>query len=676
MSVPETLEPLVVIFGVSALVILLLHRFKIPSIAGFLIAGVILGPHGFALVNDIHSVEVLAEIGVILLLFTIGLEFSISDFIKAKGTIVAGALQVLGTIVVVALVVHFYGRPWNTAIFWGFLVALSSTAIVLKVLSDKAEVDSYHGRIMVGILIFQDICLVPMMFLIPVLSGGKLEPLELLITFGKAVAVILIVFLGGRWVVPRLLYYAVKTKSRELFLIAVVIMCLGVALITSKFGLSLAIGAFLAGLIVSESEYAHQAISEIIPFKELFIGLFFVSVGMLMNLKFTLANIQVELLLFAIILVAKTLIIALIILMQKYPLKTAVHVGLGLAQIGEFSFVMAGVGRSSNIITSDGYQIFISASVISMLAAPFLLMAAPATARMISKKSPEKTRTGVRTPVAKEISEMETGHKKHNHVIIIGFGLTGRTLTRVLKDVNISYVVLDLNIQTVREMRKKNEPIHYGDATSAEILHTLNILKAKVLVIAINAPASVRRIVEVARKENPKIYIIVRTRYVMEVDALKAAGADEVIPEEFEVSIEIFARVLHHFQIPYNSITDMVELIRQDSYQSLRGVDFKRKHLLEACTTFPCEALPEIRIETYLVTKDSSLSQTTLKDSNMRAKTGATVIAVNRKGQMVSNPGADFKIAEGDVLFLTGDMESIQRAIHFFDGFLPAHATG
>jgi CPA2 family monovalent cation:H+ antiporter-2 len=675
MSVPETLEPLVVIFGVSALVILLLHRFKIPSIAGFLIAGVILGPHGFALVNDIHSVEVLAEIGVILLLFTIGLEFSISDFIKAKGTIVAGALQVLGTIVVVALVVHFYGRPWNTAIFWGFLVALSSTAIVLKVLSDKAEVDSYHGRIMVGILIFQDICLVPMMFLIPVLSGGKLEPLELLITFGKAVAVILIVFLGGRWVVPRLLYYAVKTKSRELFLIAVVIMCLGVALITSKFGLSLAIGAFLAGLIVSESEYAHQAISEIIPFKELFIGLFFVSVGMLMNLKFTLANIQVELLLFAIILVAKTLIIALIILMQKYPLKTAVHVGLGLAQIGEFSFVMAGVGRSSNIITSDGYQIFISASVISMLAAPFLLMAAPATARMISKKSPEKTRTGVRTPVAKEISEMETGHKKHNHVIIIGFGLTGRTLTRVLKDVNISYVVLDLNIQTVREMRKKNEPIHYGDATSAEILHTLNILKAKVLVIAINAPASVRRIVEVARKENPKIYIIVRTRYVMEVDALKAAGADEVIPEEFEVSIEIFARVLHHFQIPYNSITDMVELIRQDSYQSLRGVDFKRKHLLEACTTFPCEALPEIRIETYLVTKDSSLSQTTLKDSNMRAKTGATVIAVNRKGQMVSNPGADFKIAEGDVLFLTGDMESIQRAIHFFDGFLPAHAT-
>lgn len=390
-----------------------------------------------------------------------------------------------------------------------------------------------------------------------------------------------------------------------------------------------------------------------------------------MDLKFTLANLRVELLLFTLILLTKSLIIALIALMQKYPLKTAVHVGLGLAQIGEFSFVMAGVGRASNLVSADGYQVFISASVISMLAAPFLLMGAPTIARWISRKAPEKTKKAVPTSAAKEVADIEPVHNVQNHVIIIGFGLTGRTLTQVLKEVDIPYVVLDMNINTVREMRKQNEPIHYGDATSAEILHTLSLSKAKVLVIAINAPGSVRRIVDVARRENPDIYIIVRTRYVMEVDALRKAGANEVIPEEFEVSIEIFARALHHFQIPYNSIADMVEVIRTDSYQALRGVDFKRNHLFEACTTFPCEAMPEIRIETYLVTPESRLVSTTLKDINVRAETGATVITVRQQGQMVSNPGADFEIMGGDVLFLTGGMETIQKAIHFFDSFLP-----
>ncbi|HLC16867.1 MAG TPA: cation:proton antiporter [Thermodesulfovibrionia bacterium] len=663
MSVTDVLHYFVIIFGLSAAVIFLLHRFKIPSIAGFLIAGVILGPHGFGLVEDVHGVELLAEIGVILLLFTIGLEFSISDFIKAKGTIAAGALQVLLTIFVTALVAVLCGYSGNTSIFIGFLVSLSSTAIVLKILSDKAEVDSFHGRAMVGILIFQDICLIPLMFLIPVLSGGRIVVSELLLSFLKAFLVILIVFLGGRWVVPRLLFFAVRTKSRELFIIAIVLVCLGVAVVTSHFGLSLAIGAFLAGLILSESEYGHQAMSEILPMKEIFIGLFFVSVGMLLNLKYTSLHFSHTLQAFGIILGIKTVITSLVVLLMKYPLKQAIHVGLGLAQIGEFSFVMAGVGKANGLISMDGYQLFLSASVLSMLSAPFLLMIAPKVAEWVS----ELIAKGKAVKLQELINE-ESQNKMQAHVIIIGFGLTGRTLSKVLKEADIPYVILDLNINTVKAMKKQGEPVHFGDATSPEILNSLGIKSARILVIAINIPGSVRRIVDTARRQNPNIYIVVRTRYVIEVDELRATGANEVIPEEFEVSIEIFARVLHHYHVPYNTIADFVDSIRKDNYQSLRAVDLGGKHLFASCETFPCQIIPDIQLESYLLSGKSRLSCMSLKETDLRAKTGVTLIAVRRQEQLFSNPGADFKLQQGDVLFLTGDTVTIKKAIQYFEG--------
>ena len=665
MAVTDVLRYFVVIFGLSAAVIYLLNRFKIPSIAGFLIAGIILGPHGLGLVHDVHGVELLAEIGVILLLFTIGLEFSISDFIKAKGTILAGTLQVLLTIVVSAIIASLYGNSFNKALFIGFLVSLSSTAIVLKILADKAEVDSFHGRVMVGILIFQDICLIPLMFLIPALSGDKIVLSALVLSFLKAFLVILFVFLGGRWIVPRLLFFAVRTKSRELFIIAIVLICLGVALFTSQFGLSLAIGAFLAGLILSESEYGHQAISEILPMKEIFIGLFFVSVGMLMDMDYTTSHFRLTIQAFVIILVVKTVVTTLSVLMLKYPLKQALHVGLGLAQIGEFSFVMAGVGKAKELISMDQYQLFLSAAVLSMLSAPFLLMIAPRIAEWLSGFF-EKGK-----PLKKQEIIDQTHSKMRDHVIIIGFGLTGRTLSRVLKEANIPYVVLDLNIKTVRTMKKLGEPIYFGDATSTEILHSLGVESAKILVIAINMPGSVRRIVDVARRQNPNIYIVVRTRYIIEVDDLRNTGANEVIPEEFEVSIEIFARVLHHYHVPYNAITDFVDSIREDNYNSLRKVDLGGKNLFETCTSFPCEIMPDIQLETYILTPQSRTSGKTIKEIDLRAKTGVTIIAVRKQGQLVSNPGADITINSGDVLFLTGDRDTIKKAIQYLESLNP-----
>jgi len=271
----EILKSLVVIFGVSAVVVFILYRLKIPSLVGFLIAGIIIGPHGIGIVKDTHSVEILAEVGVVLLLFTVGIEFSMVKLLRIKKAVIGGGgLQVSFTIILSAIAFYFVTGNINRSVFFGFLVALSSTAIVLKILTEKGEIDSPHGRMMTGILIFQDLCVVPLMLLTPALSGERIDIMEVAIKIGKAALIIAVVLLSARWLVPRLLHQVVHTKSRELFITTIILLCLGIALLTSRFGLSLALGAFLAGLIVSESEYAHQATADILPFKDSFIGLF------------------------------------------------------------------------------------------------------------------------------------------------------------------------------------------------------------------------------------------------------------------------------------------------------------------------------------------------------------------------------------------------------------------
>ncbi|MEW6675262.1 MAG: monovalent cation:proton antiporter-2 (CPA2) family protein [Nitrospirota bacterium] len=570
----DFLKSLVVIFGVSALVVFLLHRLKIPSLVGFLIAGIIIGPHGLGMVKDVHAVELLAEIGVILLLFTIGIEFSMAKLIRMKKAVIGGGgIQVLLTILLSAITAYLTTENINKSVFFGFLIALSSTAIVLKTLTESGEVDSPHGRMMVGILIFQDLCVVPLMLLIPVLSGESINIMDIAIKMGKAILIIAIVLLSARWIVPGLLHQVVHTRSRELFIITIILLCLGIALLTSRFGLSLAPGAFLAGLIISESEYAHQATSDILPFKDSFIGLFFVSVGMLMNIGYMSDNCLR-------IAMAVTLIFGLKIitgmfsaLIIRSPLRTAIHTGLGLAQIGEFSFVLAIAGKATGIITEDFYQVFLSSSAVTMTMTPFVLKAAPSVSGWIASRHLLK-----RVDRLKKLEREGFPRKRHGHVIIIGFGLNGRNLAKVLKEAEIPYVVLEMNSDTVREMKKKGEPIYYGDGTGKEILHKLSIEKARLLVIAISDPVSTRRIVSIARHENPNIYIIVRTRYVAEVDDLRALGANEVIPEEFETSIEIFSRVLHQYHFPNNVILDMVDKIRSDSYTALRSVEFPKKH--------------------------------------------------------------------------------------------------
>ncbi|MBM4146014.1 MAG: hypothetical protein FJ240_07040 [Nitrospira sp.] len=656
----EFLKSLEVIFIASAAVILLLYKLKIPSLIGFIIAGIIIGPHGVGLIKDTHFIEMLAEIGVILLLFTIGIEFSMAKLFRIKKAVLGGGgSQVMFTIAASAGLTYLAIGDVNKSIFFGFLYALSSTAIVLKLLAERGEMDSPHGHTMVGILIFQDLCIVPLMLLIPALSGDSIDVMDVAIKMGTAAFIIAVVLLSARWIVPAFLHQVVRTKSRELFLTTIILLCLGIALLTSRFGLSLALGAFLAGLIISESEYAHQALVDILPFKDSFMGLFFVSIGMLMNLEFVFDNSIIIAEVVALIFGLKIITGTSSALLIGNPPRTAILAGLGLAQIGEFSFVLAIAGKAAGLITEDFYQIFLSSSVVTMIVTPFLLNAAPSASEWIAARPLMKKLAGKR----KVFEGDGAPRKRHDHVIIVGFGLNGKNLAKVLKEAEIPYVVLEMNSDTVREMRKKGEPIHYGDGASKEILHKMGIEKARLLVIAISDPISTRRIVSIARQSNRDVYIIVRTRYLIEVDELNKLGADEVIPEEFETSIEIFSRVLHRYSFPRNAILDMVEKIRSNSYTALRSVEIPRRHLFDKY-----EWLPEIEIDGYRLPEGSQLGDRTIKELQIRKKTGVTIIAVRRGKEVHTNPAPDFRFKQGDFILFTGDRENMNTALSYFRG--------
>ena len=649
------LKSLIIILSISAVVVFALHRIKVPSVVGFLLAGILLGPYGLNFIKDINTIQVFAEIGVIILLFTIGLEFSLSKFLKMRVEVFGiGGLQVLLTITFVTLISYQWLEDYNTAVFAGFLTALSSTAIVMKQLSDKGEIDTPHGRTSVGILIFQDLCIVPFMLFIPIMSGdGGFA--DLTITFAKAFALVSIILLSAKWVVPTLLHQVVHTKNRELFAITILILCFGIAFITSEFGLSLALGAFLAGLVISESEYAHEATSTILPFRDSFTGIFFISVGMLMDTSFFINNIVFLLPLVFGISILKFIIAFISMYIMKCPLRTSIHSAMDLGQVGEFSFVLAVSGLSAGLISNEMYQWFLASAVVTMLLTPFVMQLSPLISSWVSSNKILK-----RLERIKDITEHgKFPAKREAHVVIVGFGLNGRNLARVLKEAEIPYTVLEFNATTVRTMKKHGEPIFYGDGTKKDVLQRLGTETAKVLVIAISDPASCRNIVLTARRLNNDLFIIARTRYASEVDDLLILGANEVIPEEFETSVEIFSRVLGKYQVPRNEIYNFVDLIREDGYRALRHKETAdRKPIFDKSTVYP-----NIRIEVLTVSAESPVSGRSIADLMFRKKTGTTIIAIERDKETFTSPDPDFTLKAGDIVFITGKKENINKAI-------------
>jgi CPA2 family monovalent cation:H+ antiporter-2 len=650
---------LLVIFTVSIAVVFVFHQFRLPSIAGFLVAGALIGPHGFNMVSDVGTVQILAEIGVVLLLFTIGIEFSLVQLASLRRLLfVAAPMQVGGVILIVWLGGLLVGVPWQQAVFWGFLLSLSSTAIVLKALAETGDTDSIHGRATIGVLVFQDLAVVPMILLAPILaSPNEGAAASIAITLGKSALVVACVVAAAWYAVPKLLEHIVRSRNRELFLLTIIVLCLGIAWLTSLGGLSLALGAFIAGLVISESEYSHQAMAEVLPFRDSFNSLFFISIGMLMDWRVVLQYPVVVTGLLVTILVVKFVAGACAVLAVTAPPRSAVMAGIALAQVGEFSFILAQVGQENGLLSGVPYQVFLAVSVCSMIITPFLMQWSPHVARRV-----EAVQRALRWFPGRTTAHMLETEGRHlrikDHVIIVGYGLNGRNLARVLSETEVPYIALDLDGDTVRREAQHGVPIYYGDATNPNVLRHAKIEEAKVLVIAISDPFMARRTVQVARGLNPKIHIVVRTRYLRELEELHQLGADDVVPEEFETSIEIFALVLRTYNMPQEFIMRKAEQIRREGYALLR-----RSELPELAHHLRGGTLSDVEVETCRIEDDSPAVGKTIAQLAIRPRTGASIIAWTRASVTESNPPEKTKLLPGDIVVLLGTRDQIRRAM-------------
>ncbi len=656
----ELIKPLVIILATSALVIYILSRLNISSVVGFLISGIILGPHVFGFIKSPKEIELFAEIGVILLMFTLGLEFSLKNLSSLRRQVFyAGSLQVVLTILLVVFVAVFLlNYTWHKSFFYGMTISLSSTAIVLKMMIDKVEINSVHGRNVMGILIFQDLIAVWFVLLVPVLSQDHSSFFTIFLTVLKSLLVVVGVLLLAKWLIPLLYHEIAKLRNRELFIITTILLSLGTAFLTYKLGLSLALGAFLAGIVISESEYSVQAIADILPLKESFLGMFFISVGMLINLPIIYHHILLILTVTLVVLLIKFTASMLATYISQKSFRISLFSGFYLSQIGEFSFILALAGYHNSLIDHFSYQALLSTSVLTMLLTPFIIMSTPHISEYLMKFLPSKTLARIKSH--REHLEKHSHTHLKNHTIVIGFGLNGSNLVKVLKTTQIPYVIIELNAETVKKNKHK-EPIYYGDASNIEVLHKFGIQDASVLVIAISDPYATRKIVQLSRRENKYLYIIARTRYVKEVDELIALGANEVIPEEFETSLEISSRVLHHYNIPKNVIMELIESLRQNCYRVLRTVHHPSQNL------FPHnDMLKSLENITLIVKPNSFWYLKSIQDLQIRHKTGATVIAVGRNGEYIINPHPQFVFQENDLVMLVGSKNDIYKTYQYF----------
>jgi len=653
------LKDIFIIFALSIVVLFVCLRIKIPTIVGFLITGIVAGPYGLGLIGAVHEVETMSEIGVVLLLFTIGIEFSLKDLIKIKKSVfLGGSIQVILTILAFFLVARQVGQTVPQSVFMGCLMALSSTAIVLKLLQERAEIESPHGRTSLGILIFQDIAIVPMILIVPMLAGvsGNIAT-SLGILMVKVAGILVLVFVSARWLVPNLLFQITRTRNREIFLLSIVIICLAVAWLTYSLGLSLSLGAFLAGLIISESEYSHQALGSILPFRDIFISFFFVSIGMLLNLDFVFRNAWLIILITVGVILLKSLIAGFTTSFLGYPLRTMILVGFAVSQVGEFSFLLSKTGLEYGLlIPGKTYQLFLAVSVLTMIATPFILQISPwLVETALRLPLPQKLKSGVHPAFTiNNIAKMD-------HLIVVGFGINGRNVTRAARMAGVPYIVIEMNPETVHIERTRGEPIFYGDATQEAIFHHAGISRARIVVVTIANASATRKITALARRLNPKIHIIARTRFLQEMEPLYGLGANEVIPEEFETSVEIFTRVLAKYLIPKDEIEQFINEVRADGYQMFRSLSSEAA----SCSDLRY-CLPDIEITTVRIGEISSIVGKTLGETEMRKRYGVTVLAVRRNGKTISNPDVDLTFAANDIVFMLGKPDQFAEITHLF----------
>lgn len=650
------LKDIVIIFALSTVVNLLFTRLKIPTVIGYLFTGVLIGPYAFGLIGSHTNIELMAEIGVVLLMFTIGLEFSLQHLLKIRNIVFFGGLmQFLITSATFFAASFIYGTNWQTGLLFAFMASLSSSALVLKILQQRSELTSNYGHTVVGILIFQDLLLVPLILFTQLLGNNTGNITGQILMLGlKTIGIIGFVFIDNKWVVPFLLKRIAMAKSQELFLMSILLICAAVAMLTNELGMSVAFGAFLAGLMVSSSEYSHNAFGSLIPFKDLFTSFFFLSVGMLLDLNFVADNFLLVFGTVVLVLIIKTLIAALTGFALGHTFKGIIMVGLALSQVGEFSFILARIGLNFNIIDRFHYQLFLGVAILTMALSPFLIQWAKQLGNILSKLPiPDILRHGLFPLKEIEIPQL------NNHLVIIGKDLSALKLSVMAKHLKIPYISIIFDPMLVREHQKRGETVIYGDAANEPILHKACVDNADTVIISVGDVIASMSIIEHVRNLNPRAYIIVRAKQVSDIEQLYKLGANHVLPEKFEVAANLLEITLEHKLLPKSYINKVLGDIRNHHY----GVCRDR---LPKIKTSVLDDIPNLKISTFIVNQLSDVVGKTITGIKLRNTLKVTLLALKRGNKIIDHPGPDTIFESNDIVYILGDPAHVANAGNVF----------
>ena len=647
------MNEIALIAAVSVVVTVALGKLRLPAVAGLLLSGAVIGPYGLGWVKDMHAIELIAEVGVVFLLFTIGLEFSLSR-IKTifRRVALGGILQVGLTMAAAVGIARALERPWPESWVIGFVVALSSTAVVLRGLSERRELDAPHGQFIVGTLIFQDLCVVPMVLMVPIL--GQPTPGQALSEIGQALGLASLMVVGvvltSRLLLPRILKWVDAQRSREVFLMAVVAICIGTAWLSSLAGLSVALGAFLGGMVVADTEYSHRAMGDVLPLRDIFVSLFFVSLGMLFDTNVLAEYAQeVALLVFAFV-AGKAVIATACALVMRFPARAAWLSGIGLAQFGEFGFVLMQLAIDAKVVDGVTSSIILNAGIISMFLTPILVMGAPHFHAGERALAPMAKLLGARSF---EKSDEVRGLREH--VVVIGYGLAGKMVTRTLRTHDVPVIALELNAENVRQGAKEGDPVFYADATSAEALGHAHIERARAVVVMINDPRATSRVIASIRQVAGSVPMFVRTNYLTEGQQFVNQGATAFVAGEVEAGLELLARTLRLLELPRNIISSEISRARQETQESVRPLGLSR-----TATTFH-DHFDELKLDSLVVESRAPLDGQTPAALELGKETGVLIVAM-RRGDMTFTRGlGHVEMQADDILYVLGEGESLNQ---------------
>ncbi|MCG7986537.1 MAG: monovalent cation:proton antiporter-2 (CPA2) family protein [Candidatus Thiodiazotropha weberae] len=649
----HTLQIILLLLAVSVLTVTLFRRMHLPPILGYLIVGILVGPFGGGMIASNEDTRFLAEFGVVFLLFTIGLEFSLPQMMAMKGAVFGlGGTQVLLTGIVAALIAWLLGLETSAALITGAVLALSSTAIVTKQLSEQVELNTDHGRLGISILLFQDLAVIPMLVIIPLLSAGGSDGMLMPLVWAlvKAAAVFEVIMAFGHWILRPLFHEIARARSAELFTMTVLLVSLAAAWLTHEAGLSLALGAFLAGMMLGETEYRHQIEADIRPFQDVLLGLFFITVGMRVDLSSLLPILHWVTLAAIVLIVFKAGIIFLIGYLSKRPIEASFRSGLLLAQGGEFGFVLLDLSLESSLLPSETSQILFAAIIISMVISPFLIRYNGRLAQLFCSL---RSSTANQRPIDDLVHEAE---HLEQHVIICGYGRIGQNLGRLLQNEGFPYVALDLDPTVVQEAHEAGEPVHFGDASRQEIIQAAGIVRAAVVVITFEEHTTALKILHHLKSNYPEIQVLVRTRDDTHMETLELAGATEVMPEAVEASLMMGGQLLLLLKVPGSRILKIMREIRENHYKLLR--DFY--HGQEAIDIEHDEGFQE-RLHTVTLPNRAFAVGHTIEDLHLW-DWEVSVTAVRRGGIRGEAPGPETRLKEGDVLVLAGTPHHLEHA--------------